>query len=161
MSTSWNFTDTSTTSVGQIQPATINYSADFAKKTADASSVVIANLTSPLDRIETIRYAAQRVSNIYSGANIEPGYYSPVKSGMSILIQDNTVLTDEVDGVRVDYPFSAHIVMRVPLSAVVTESVLNAVINRLIGACYEQSGTTPAPRLNKLIRGAVLPTVMV
>jgi len=158
---SWNFTDTTTTSVGQFQPDTINYSADFAKKTADASSVIITNLTSPLDRIETIRYAVSKVSNIYSGSGVEPGYYSLAKTGASVLVQDNTVLSNVVDGVRVDYPITAHLVLRVPLADIITGDILDKVLKRLIGACYDQSGSSPGPRLNKLVRGALVPTVMV
>lgn len=158
---SWNFTDTTTTSVGQIQPNTINYAADFAKKTVDAGSVIITNLTSPLDRIETIRYAVSKVNNVYSGTGIESGFHSVVKSGVSVLIQDNTVLSETIDSTRVDYPISAHIVLRIPLASIITSEILDQVMARLIGACYDQSGATPGPRLNKLIRGALLPSVMV
>lgn len=158
---SWNFSDTTTTSVGQIQPATINYSADFAKKISDASSVVITNLTSPLDRPETIRYAVSRVNNVYAGTGIEPSFHAPAKSGVSILVQDNVVLSDVIGESRVDLPMSTHIVIKVPYNELITDSVLLTLLSRIVGCCYDQSGASAAPRLSRLARGALLPTVMV
>lgn len=161
---SWNYTDTSITSVGTIQPASLSFDTDFAKKEAsDANSCIITNVTSPYDRPETIRYAISRISNIYSGSGLEAGYQAPNRAGTSLLIQDVTILTSEdaATGIRVDYPFSAHLVLKIPYSAVVTDAVLNTVLARLLGACFEKSGSTPGPRLSKLIRGALIPSAMV
>lgn len=162
MSISWNYTDTSDTSVGSLQPMTINYATDFAIKSNDGKSVVLVNSTSPLDRVETLRFSTQRISNVYSGSGLEAGYQSQNKAGASILIQDNTVLSEtDAANNRTDYPITAHLVIKVPYAEVVTADILTAILTRLIGACYEQSGATPGPRLNKLVRGALVPQSMV
>lgn len=162
MSTSWNYNDTSDTAVGSINPMTLNYRQDFAVKNNDGKNVVLTNVKSPLDRVETIRYGLQRVSNVYSGTGLEAAHFAQTKAGGSILIQDNTVLseTDE-SGARIDYPITAHLVLKVPYAAVITDEVFTAILQRLIGACYEQSASTPGPRLNRLIRGALIPQAIV
>lgn len=160
---SWNYTDTAATAVATLQPATLDYDVDFAKKDSKAeNTLIITNTTSPLDRPENIRYAVSRVNNIYSGSGLEAGFQAPNRAGVSVLVQDTTVLTVVDDaGNRYDYPFSAHLVLKVPFSEVVTDTVLNTVLNRLIGACYEKSGTSAGPRISKMIRGALTPSVMV
>lgn len=161
----WNYTDTSSTStVSAVTPATLNYEADFAKKDSSADTqVVLTNVTSPLDRPETIRYACQRVANVYSGTGIEAGYQAPNRAGVSVLIQDNTVYTQEdaTTGIRYDHPFTAHLVLKVPYSSVVTATLINTAILRLMGACYEQGGSSMGERIVKLLRGSLTPNVLV
>lgn len=163
MSISWNYTDSSVEKVGVLQPASVNYSLDFRKKETKANQAILLNLTSPLDRQETVRFATDRIANVYTGSGIPSSLYAPNRSGVSALVQVNDVLTsvDDTDGTRVDLPVSAHIVLRVPIHAAVTGEVLTTLVKRLIGFLYEQSATTPDARLNALIRGALLPTVLV
>lgn len=162
MTTTWNYSDTAVSSdVGPIQPASINFAADWAKKTSDESELILINTTSPLDRVETLRFGRSRIGNIYTGAGIEAAYASSVRSGVSALVQDRTVLTAVDDaGNRTDYPISAHLIIKVPTSDLITEQLLVTILSRLLGACYEQSGTTAGPRLNRLIRGALIPSSM-
>lgn len=160
---SWNHTDTSTTTVGKLQPDTLNYTADFAKRAGDNTSITLVNVTGPADRCETVKYAYNRISNVYTGSSIDPSAFAQSKAGASVLVQVNEILsvTDTDTKVRTDLPLQAHVVVKVPLNEAVTTDVLDQLLLRLLGACYEQSGVTPGPRLASLIRGAVTPKALV
>lgn len=161
---SWNRTDSaSTPAVGKLQPDTLNYAADFAKRSGDNSSLVLVNVTGPADRTETIKYAYNRVANVYTGSQIDPSAFAQSKAGASVLVQVNDILsvTDDTTHVRTDLPLQAHLVVKVPLNEVITSEVLDKLLLRLLAATYEQNGVTPGPRLSALIRGAVTPKALV
>lgn len=157
---SWNRTDTAVTpAVGSFSPASLNYGADFAKRLGGNGEVTIVNTTGPADRTETVRYAVNKISNIYSGTSVDPSAFALSKRGASVLVQVNDIITvtDSTTNLRYDLPISAHLVVKTSLDEVITSDVLTAMVQRLIGAAYEQSGKSVGDRLAKLIRGAVIP----
>lgn len=165
ITTKWNVTDTPLaggTVAGNLVPATLNFSSDFAKKEAKTGEIVLANLTSPLDCVETVRYAYAKVSNIYANTGIDPNVYASSRLGFSVLSQVNPTITVIDDkGVRTDLPLSAHIVLKGPASEYITGAVLTQLVSRLIGTLYEEGAATADARLNSLIRGALLPKSLV
>lgn len=157
---SWNRSDTAVTpAVGKITPDSLNFAADFAKREGGNGSVTIVNTTGPADRTETVRYAVSKVSNIYSGTSVDPSAFALSKRGASVLVQVNDIITvtDSTTSYRYDLPISAHMVVKTSLDEVITSDVLTSIVQRLIGAAYEQSGNSVGDRLAKLIRGAVVP----
>jgi len=162
---SWNYSDTTGVEVSALQPAAINFSADFAKRESARKAnndVFLVNEKSPFGTPETIRFAVDRVSNVYTGTGIEPGTYAGVKSGVSALVQLNDVLIVlDGDGNVINLPVKAHLVVQVPNNENITVDVLNTAFSRLVGCCYEQGGTNPGTRLNSLLRGALLPKALV
>jgi hypothetical protein len=159
----WNFQDTPVgTAVGSLQPKSLNFSVDFAKKETSDGSAVVTNLTSPTDRPETLKWASSRVANVYTGTGIEPSLRSQNKSGVSVVAQLRTVVTatESSTSERIDYPLSAHLVVKVPNADVITGDVVNTLLLRLLGMLYEESGASPTTRLNALIRGALLPKAL-
>lgn len=159
--TSWNYQDTSATAVGNLTPATLSYATDWAKTVAVAKEARLTNLTTPLDRKEYARFAYDKVSNVYKGSDISPAYYAQNKTGSSVLVQLNTVLSYTDDsGARTDLPLSAHLVIRVPNHVAITGSILTTLLGRLVGLCYEQSDTSANARLNALVRGGLLPAAL-
>lgn len=159
---SWNHTDTTgVTTVGAIQPETLNFSKDFSKKISAPGELVLTNTTSTLGRPETIRTAYSRISNIYTGTDVDPSYYAQTKSGASVLIQLNDIVTvTNTDNTVIDLPLSCHLVVKVPFHEVITADVLNTLVNRTMGAGYEQGGSSLGERLTAMIRGAVAPKAL-
>lgn len=161
----WNVTDTplaDSTVVGKIQPATLNFSKDFAKKEAKSDDMVLTNLTSPLDCVETVRFAYNKVSNIYANTGIDPNVYSSSRVGFSILAQVNATMTaTTAEGKRTDLPLTAHLVLKGPASEHVDGAVMAQLLARLLGCVFEEGAATPDARLNSLIRGALLPKSLV
>lgn len=158
---SWNRSDTAVTpSVGSFTPNSLNYAADFAKRSGTGGDITIVNTTGPADRSETIRYAVSKISNVYSGTSVDPSAFALSKRGASVLVQVNDIITvtDSTTNYRYDLPISAHLVVKTSLDEVITSEVLTAIVARLVGATYEQSGTSVGERLSKLIRGAVTPS---
>lgn len=158
-SISWNHSDTTVTAVGAFTPDSLNYAANFAKREGKDSDITLVNTTGPADRAETVRYAVSRINNVYSGTSVDPSAFSTSKRGASVLVQINDILsvTESTSALRYDLPISAHLVVKTPLDEVITAEVLTHIVQRLIGATYEQSGKTVGERLAKLIRGAVTP----
>jgi hypothetical protein len=163
-STAWNYatTDTSISTETTLAIAVPVFSQDFVKRETRANEAVISNLTSPLGAVETVRFAYQRVANIYKGTGIEPAMYSPTKTGFSVLAQVNDILvvTDSDTALQTYLPFSAHLVLRGPQHAAIQGSHLVSMLQRLCSMLYEQSATSPESRLLALSRGAVLPRAL-
>lgn len=161
---SWNYSDSG------IYPAieksleipSLNFTSDFVKKETKANEALLANLTSPLGRAETVRFAYQRIANIYNNTGIDPSVYAASKYGFSVLAQLNDILTvvDDTTGYRVDLPLSAHLVVKGPQNEAITGERLRTLVARLVALLYEQTADTPDSRLNSLIRGAVLPKAL-
>lgn len=139
--------------------AVLNLPVDFVTKTRSNKEVVLANLTSPLGAVETIRFAVNDVANVYSGTQIQPTVWATSKHGVSILAQLNDIfsVTDTVDAsFRQDLPVSAHIVLKVPDSELITGDVLKAIVGRLVDVLFDK-GDVASSRLVALARGSLIP----
>lgn len=156
MATSWNYSDGATK---DITIPDIDFST-FSRVTATSGDSVITNTASPVDRPETIRAALQNIANIYNGTEILPAYYAVSKSGKSLLLQVNDILTftDANDAsLRQDYPISAHLVVKFPTNVNVDASVIMTTVKRLLATAFA-TGKTDSSRLEALIRGSLEPT---
>lgn len=109
---SWGYTDTPVDGVSSVALArpVLNLSSDYRVKTEKPGEVVITNLTTPLDRPETIRFATSDIRDVYTSTDIDPSVYAPSKRGVSLLAQitETISVTDDTDAdYRVDLPMSA------------------------------------------------------
>lgn len=135
----------------------------FAKRESSAGESVLVNTGTPTDRLEVIRTAIKDVKNIYNNTGIIPGYQSPNQTGKQLLIQVNEVwskLDSEDSTYRQDLPVQAHLVVKLPNEALISENDVWELIGRLIGVLSESDGgTTPVitSRFVALLRGALTP----
>lgn len=153
----WNYTAAEgsfTPSLGKLA-----VSADFALKDQSAGEVVLTNKTSPVDAPETLRFATTRINNIYANTGIDKAYQSLSKEGVSLLIQDNTILR-LIDGTTLasvaDLPISCHIVVKYPRHPEITEDKVLAAIKRNFSSCFSDADTSA--RVKELIRGSLKPS---
>lgn len=158
----FNRTDTAISGVSSLllPMAVLNLPVDFVVKGRNAKDVTLANITSPLGAVETIRFAVNDVANVYTGSGIQPTLWATSKHGVSILAQINEIfsVTDTVDATfRQDLPMSAHIVLKVPDSEFMTGDMLKAIVGRLVNTLFN-SGVATSERLAALTRGSLLPT---
>lgn len=138
----------------------LNFGADFRQKSVTANEVILANITSPVDRTEQIRYAYSSIANVYAGTSIEPSLAAPTKRGVSMLVQvtDTISVTDSVDpNYRIDLPVSYHLVVKVPANENLTAALILEGVGRLVSSLYETGGNTTS-RIEGLIRGSLVPT---
>jgi hypothetical protein len=159
----YGFTDTPVEGVTgplNFQRDVLNFQKDFRVKTNNpGKEVVLTNITSPVDRPENVRLAYQDIANIYSGTGIEPSVLSPSKKGVSILAQVTEVLsiTDTTDAsYRVDKPASAHLVLKLAQDEMITPTVVEKLIGRLLSSLYD-SGLLTEERLKAILRGSLVP----
>jgi len=138
--------------------ANTNYGVDWAEKQRTAGETVIVNVNSSNDRPEKIRIAYSEVKDVYANSGIDPAYYAPSRKGISLVSQITEVgrITESIDGSFVDVPISAHIVIKAPAHELITATVIETVLKRLMSSLYNDNVTTPV-RLAELLKGAVTP----
>lgn len=165
-SLSLNRTDTTVSGVPSLSlpMSVLNFAADFRVKDSDSKKeTIITNMTSPIDRPETIRIGVSEIKNVYTGTGIDPSVMSPSKKGVSIVcqIKGTWTVTDSVDAsYRVDLPVEAHIVMKIPAHELITADVTKAWVGRMAAGLVENTGLADSTRLNSLLRGSLLPSDM-
>lgn len=152
------------------QPKSVNipdldYNKDFAVTKDESDTVVITNVTSPIDQPETIRWSYQNVNDVYRNTGIDPSMTATTKRGVSIVGQVNDVMrvtTDEESGccgVSYDLPLEAHVVIKVPLNQNVTSDVALALVKRAFATLFS-TGSVTSQRIGQLLRDALKPAEM-
>lgn len=137
----------------------VNYGADFRIKADTPSELILVNLTSPVDRPEKFRVAYSEVSDIYKGTDIDPSVYAASRRGVSVLVQLTEILseTDTADpSYRVDAPLSMHLVIKIPAADMVTDTMIQTALGRLISGVYD-TGALTTTRIKSLVRGSLKP----
>lgn len=138
--------------------ANLNFSADWQEKSRSANEIVLVNINSSTDRPEKIRIACSEVKDIYQNSGIDPASFAQSRKGFSLVVQITEVgrVTESADGSSVDLPFSAHIVIKAPANELVTSTVVETMVKRLLSALYNENSDT-LTRLTGLMKGAVVP----
>lgn len=160
--TEWGYTPATVISDRRVTPANLNFGTDFVKTSYKPGEAVLTNLTSPLDRAETVRFAVSPVANIYSGTKLDPSSQSQNKRGTNVLVQVRSclgVLDGETNG-KIILPFEAHLVMRIPQHEAVTVALVKQHLDRVYGGLYEDNETSMNSRINALLHGSVLPSAL-
>lgn len=137
----------------------LNFEKDFRMRSNTSGEVTITNITSPIDRPETIRLARSEVSDIYKGTDVSPGAMAPSRRGLSLLAQINETLqvTDSTDADFLQHlPLSAHLVIKSPASEYIDATMIENLVGRLISTLYD-TGSTSETRLAALLRGSLAP----
>lgn len=138
--------------------ANLNFGVDFAEKERVQGESVIVNINSSNDCPEKIRISYQEVKDIYKGSNIDSGHYAPSRKGFSLVSQLTEVarVTESVTGEIYDLPISCHLVIKAPNDALVTATVIETLLKRLLSSLYGENVVTTT-RLAQLMKGAVTP----
>lgn len=156
----FSYTDTAfgSPAVLNFVRANTNYGVDWAEKQRTAGESVIVNVTSSNDRPEKIRIAYSEVKDVYVNSGIDPAYYAPSRKGISLVSQITEVgrITESIDGSFVDVPLSAHIVIKAPAHELITATVIETMLKRLLSSLYNDNSTA-ITRLTELLKGAVTP----
>lgn len=152
------YTD-SVTATKNVSIPSLSWAVDFKTKVDDPSEVIVTNVTSPLDRPETIRFGYTEIADVYKNTSIDSKVYGATKRGVQLLAQVNDVysVTDSVDAdYRVDLPVQAHLVIKVPADENITADVVNALIARAISTFYA-TATVTSEKIAAMIRGSLRP----
>lgn len=156
----FSYTDTAFGSPAtlNLQRANLNFGVDFAEKQRLSGESKIVNITSSNDCPEQIRIAYSEVKDVYKGSNIDASHKAPSSKGFSLVTQLTEVgrVTESATGEIYDLPFSVHLVIKAPNDALVTATVIETMITRLLSSLYGENVTTTT-RLSQLMKGAVTP----
>lgn len=155
------YTDSITTPK-ELSIPDLDYAKDFAVVTDEPGSLVLTNITSPIDQPEKIRWGYQNINNVYANSGIDPAYYAPSKRGISIVSQVSEVWkvgeTTDTCGcpLPVYLPVEGHVVFKVPTHSAITENMVEAFLRRVMDTLYATGSVSPE-RIGKLMRGSLRP----
>lgn len=140
-----------------IVPAPLNFAADWRIAAEKPGEVTLTNIKIDRATPETIRIAAAEIANVFKGTPLTPLPAQAVK-GSSILLQLNAVGASTADsGDIFYYPFSAHLVLKVPHGMSVTSEDIDMMLVHLLGAMSETGEAANDNRVDGLLRGVVKP----
>lgn len=137
----------------------LNWTTDFKVKQDEPTEAILANVTSPLDRPESIRFGYTDIKDVYKGTSIDPSVYAPTRRGMQILAQVNDIysVSSDTDATyRIDLPVSAHVVIKIPACELLTADVVNALALRAVATLYNKTVVT-SEKLAAMTRGVLIP----
>jgi hypothetical protein len=132
--------------------------ADYAVVSDNGNECRVTSITADLSTPRTVRYAAQDVANIYSGTDIDPSAYAPVRRGKSVVIQTtlNVKVTDSGDpSFLVLLPLQMHTVVKMPITDYLDSSTVNRILRDHFGDIIVGADSDRLPRL---LRGALKPS---
>lgn len=153
------YTDTTTTPKSLSRPD-LSYAVDFRVKSNEPSEAIIVNLTSPNDRLETIRFGYTEIKDVYKNTAIDASVMAPSKKGIQVLAQVNETfsLSDATDATyRVDLPVSAHVIVKIPACEYITPAMVETLVARCVASLYD-TGSTGSTKLSQLLKGSLVPT---
>lgn len=116
------------------------------------------NALAPTDRPDRFRFASSAVQNVYESTGIDPAYWLPSHRGTSILCQLTDVYTaaDATSGISYYLPLSAHLVLKVPNTDILTLDDIETFLMRLIAGLSDSKGSLKS-QLSRLLRGIITP----
>jgi hypothetical protein len=153
------YTDTISTAKS-IDIPDMDYSVDFSIISDKPGEVILTNITSPMDRGETIRFALTQVKDVYTGTDIDASYKAPSHAGVSLVAQvsDTWRYYDSTDLSlpAVDLPISAHVVIKVPKTSYITADDFLTIAKRAFSLLFDTGAITSA-RLVEMLKGSLDP----
>lgn len=155
------YTDTPIEGVTALpfQRALVNFGADFRVRKNTGNEVILTNLTSPIDRPETIRFAWTETNNGYNNTDIDMSVRSASTKGVNLLVQLNETVSfgDDTDpDYRVDIPLKVNFTIGTVASEHMDVVQIERAISRLLSALFE-TGSSNHDRLKALLRGSLVP----
>lgn len=138
----------------------LNYGSDFRVSTDVSGEVTLTNVTSPLDRNETIRFALAPIKDVYTNTGVDASYMAPSHQGLSLVVQvsDTWRYEDSANPTasKVDLPISAHLVIKAPKTSYIGADDYLAIAKRAFSLLFA-TGSVDSSRLMQMLKGALDP----
>lgn len=138
---------------------------DYSVKDRSVGQIVLINKTSPLDRVQVLKYQSREIGDIYKGSDVNPAMYSPNRTGRNIATVFSFIAraTDGTDDkLTRDLPVKATVSVTIPNDAAITVDVVeNALLSALSAWLYPSEWVDKADpvwgRAYALAKGALEP----
>lgn len=153
MTSSFSFTNkTAGTNVGTVAVSPVSY---YAKTVDEPTEARISNKTCTIDQGELITYRSREIDKVTS--QLQVLYPARVLNGVEFGVRLDELLrtTDANGSIVCDEPIVATLTVKAPKSSNITYSVINEVVQRLLGACYDE--TAQKFRWDDLMRSSLVP----
>lgn len=139
-----------------LNPAPINFAGDWRKVSEKPGEVILTNIGTDLGMPLRLRIAYSEVADVFNGTGVVPTINPEIdRRGINLLVQ-MTGAGDDSD-VGEHFPWGVHLVIKVPVASVLSESCFEDVLEHLLGALYETKATTLTSRWAALVRGSIAP----
>lgn len=149
----------STTNVTAAQTLLMPTVGSFKLLANSPNEAVYVNVAGALDQPNKVRHAVSVIPDVFKGLDIEPDAGQRT-DGLSILSQITELwkVDDAANSSFNPYylPVSAHMVIKVPVDALITSQVLGNLFLRLAGSVWGAAGQSLAQAFDPLLRGATL-----
>lgn len=154
MASTFSFTNTTAASF-TITPVEIGEKTNYAEVADNPTQHVRSNTTAALDQGELLSIGCQSTKAVQTAQVIQHPY--PVRNGVQYIVRLDEILrtTDASGNILGDEPVVAYLVVRHQKTSNITNSLIDTVVKRLLGACYKSDGT---PRWQDWMRSALEPT---
>lgn len=151
---SFSFSNTSAATF-TITPVEIGEKSNYAEIADDPTKHVRSNATATLDQGELLTIGCQPIKKVATDQTIQHPY--PVKEGVQYIVKLDEILrtVNSAGDIVGDEPIVAYLVVRHQRSGQITNTLVDTVVKRLLGACYKSDGT---PRWGDWMRSALEPT---
>lgn len=121
---------------------------------------IITNLSSPLGKEETVRYACFPVANVYKNTDIHSLNQQPVKTGVKVVCSVRQTWSVEAEAgdtnvLPVDLPVTAQLSLTLPLNAAIAESDISTIVSQVSALIYDSAGKS---KIASLVRGSLKPS---
>lgn len=153
VTSAFGFTNTDAKTI-PLTGALLHRSTDYALISDEPTECVTSNITCPVDQEEILSYRCKKIPTVNTAASVQ--YPNPVKKGVQYTVSLDDVLRSESDdGIVIDHPIVAYLVVRHDLSGDITDAHINTVVGRLVSACSNDAGES---LWSQLRRSALKPT---
>lgn len=137
-----------------LSGAELHRSSAYALISDEPTECITSNTTCPVDQEEILTYRCKRIPTVNTAATIQ--YPNPVKNGVQYTVAlDDVLRTVDEDGITIDHPICAYIVVRHDMSGDIEDSHIGTVVGRLVSALSTDDGTS---LWSALRRSALKPT---
>lgn len=146
-----------------IVPAAVNFNADWRVVSESSNEVILTHITStPQASPLQLRIAYSEIADVFKGTKIEKTGTvenpNPTARGVSVLVQLTGGMIGAALGQTQYFPFSCHLVLKLPVAPDVDADCIESILNLLLGTLYDTKATVPDSRLLSMLRGATTPT---
>lgn len=147
---------TNTTAGTSVNTTNLMIMDNYGKTMDEPTEARLVNKTCPLDQGEVVSYRCRDIKDVSTFQQIM--YPARVREGIEFGVRvDELLRTEDSNGLIIcDEPIVATLTIRCPKSSNVTSEVINEVVNRLLGACFDQ--TAKEYRWDSIMRSSLVPT---
>lgn len=130
---------------------------DYLWEKEEPGEAILRAVAGTIDQPNRIRFATASIANLFTGQTAVTPSAGQSTAGISILTQVQEVWkiydAADADVAPLFFPVSAHMVIKVPTNGLVTSSVLENLVLRLIGAPFRNGTDSLGDAMNPLLFG--------